>query len=237
MPTPNSQDNMTLKYISITGADDQVSIGELVRLSKVFPLVEWAILYYPSRTGENRNPSPEWRREFLGRCAFANKAAHLCATAVPSFVDEGLDFEPELRQFQRIQLNFTRERLTEERLPQLVSRVRQEAGTSFMTQENGKNAGVTELFAGVPNHQILFDASAGHGVSPDQWPVPVAGKFCGYAGGLSPANIDFELDRIQRAAGRLPYWIDMESGVRTENHFDLGKVGLVLENVYRTLGR
>jgi phosphoribosylanthranilate isomerase len=224
---------MTLKYISITGADDQVDIGELVRLSREFPLVEWAILYYPNRTGENRNPSAAWRSEFLARCDFANKAAHLCATAVPSFVAEGLDFEPELRQFQRIQLNFTRERLTEERLPQLVSRVRRESGTAFMTQDNEKNTGVADLFAGVANHQILFDASAGHGVSPDQWPVPVAGKFCGYAGGLSPANIEFELDRIQRAAGGQPYWIDMESGVRTDNQFDLEKVGLVLERVYR----
>jgi hypothetical protein len=224
---------MNLKYISITGADDKVDIGELIRLSRAFPLVEWAILYYPSRTGANRNPSAEWRREFLARCDFANKAAHLCETAVPSFAEEGFEFAPELRQFGRIQLNFTRERLMQHRLVQLLSRVSEEKGTQFITQENEKNPGVSGLFSPNRHHQILFDASAGHGVSPAQWPGTIPGKFCGYAGGLAPDNVAAELERIERAAGTAPFWIDMESGVRTDNEFDLHKVEQVLETVYR----
>jgi hypothetical protein len=223
---------MTLKYISITGADDKVQIAELARLSREFPLVEWAILYYPARTGENRNPSLEWREEFLAQCAFANKAAHLCATAVPLFAEQGFEFSPELRKFQRIQLNFTRERLTEEKLPLLATRVQQESGTTYITQENSKNPGISALFDPMQNHQILFDASAGHGVSPAQWPQPVPGKLCGYAGGISPDNVEYEFERIWQAANGEAFWIDMETGVRTGNEFDLAKVGAVLEKVY-----
>jgi phosphoribosylanthranilate isomerase len=90
----------------------------------------------------------------------------------------------------------------------------------------GKNCGRTH---------VLFDASRGKGVLPKEWPSPwrATGRQClyGYAGGLGPNNLASALPAIKAAAqrnGKTPYWIDMESGVRTDNAFDFDKVRHVI---------
>ena len=73
----------------------------------------------------------------------------------------------------------------------------------------------------------LFDASGGRGIEPFRWPVsPVSIRF-GFAGGIGPDN----LVEVLRDIGprEAPFWIDMESGVRTDDRFDLAKVRAVLE--------
>ena len=80
----------------------------------------------------------------------------------------------------------------------------------------------------MPYHAILFDASAGRGVAPEGWPAPIPDHFCGYAGGINPGNVARHIELIKEA-GAEDTWIDMESGVRTENRFDLDKVREVLK--------
>ena len=56
-----------------------------------------------------------------------------------------------------------------------------------------------------PNMSLLFDESMGMGVSGRSWASPPPGHItCGYAGGLSPANITYQLTRITqvRVLGR-----------------------------------
>ena len=50
----------------------------------------------------------------------------------------------------------------------------------------------------------------------------------GFAGGIGPDNV---LDVIRDIGPRDPYWIDMESGVRTDDKLDLAKVRRVLEQI------
>ena len=50
--------------------------------------------------------------------------------------------------------------------------------------------------------------------------------YVGFAGGIGPANTQDVLNQV-RALMR-PYWIDMETGVRTDNAFDVAKVEAVL---------
>jgi phosphoribosylanthranilate isomerase len=70
----------------------------------------------------------------------------------------------------------------------------------------------------------LFDRSGG------LWPPhPGGDRLVGYAGGIGPDNVADVLEQIG-ATG--PYWIDMESGVRTDDRFDLGKCRRVCEAVY-----
>ena len=75
----------------------------------------------------------------------------------------------------------------------------------------------------------LFDASGGRGIAPAVWP-PHPGRLVGYAGGINPDNVLAVLAAGVGAAG--PYWIDMESGVRTDDRFDLKKCLAVCEAVY-----
>jgi hypothetical protein len=57
--------------------------------------------------------------------------------------------------------------------------------------------------------------------------------FCGYADGLNPDNIGVALPAIAACVPEgQPYWIDMESGVRTDDRFDLDKCELVLMQVF-----
>jgi len=89
----------------------------------------------------------------------------------------------------------------------------------------------------LPNHAILFDASGGHGVSPEYWPAHLPDKSCGYAGGLGPDNLARELPRIQEAAGQGPYWIDMEGKLRNEaDRFDLARARLCLAACRQFMG-
>ena len=57
--------------------------------------------------------------------------------------------------------------------------------------------------------------------------------YCGYAGGLGPANITQQLPLIAKAASEAKIWIDMERNVRNEDDsvFDFLKVNLVAELV------
>ncbi len=84
---------------------------------------------------------------------------------------------------------------------------------------------------------VLLDASCGKGISPDAWAAPVRIDGCaidaGYAGGISPGNIEAVLDGDgvpvrDSGAPHDRYWLDMQSGVRTNTAFDLEKVARVL---------
>ncbi len=63
--------------------------------------------------------------------------------------------------------------------------------------------------------QWLYDPSGGFGREPAAWPRhPGGDRLVGYAGGIGPDNAA----RVVEAIGADgPYWIDMESRVRTED--------------------
>lgn len=76
---------------------------------------------------------------------------------------------------------------------------------------------------------LLQDRSGGRGALETEWFAPdelcrKAGAAIGYAGGLSPSNIAEQLPRIAEAAGGMAFWIDCESGVRTDDWLDPAKV-------------
>ena len=76
----------------------------------------------------------------------------------------------------------------------------------------------------------LFDLSGGAGTLPDEWPE-ARDFYCGYAGGLSPDNLEEQLKLIEKSVGDRTIWIDAETHVRSDNDkiFDLEKVERFLE--------
>jgi len=221
---------MKLEYVSITGADDAVSVADLNALGGEFPFVEWAVLLLPEEMGESRCPTEKWIGNFTGNCKGAHKAMHLCGSALLDFTAGSPDILNLMRGFRRIQLNLEFGDVEGKYDPaDLLAQMKARPEFEFIIQYTDKRRDFLPLLRDIPNHSILFDASAGQGVSPDRWPAPIAGHFCGYAGGISPANIAETLDKIGRAAGDYKTWIDMESGVRTKDRFDPDKVRRVLE--------
>lgn len=227
---------MMLRYVSITGADDGVAVDELNAVVREFPFVEWAVLLMPEAFGKPRSPSAEWIEGFKAGNQGKYCAMHLCGTALLGFAEGQPEILDLMSGFRRIQLNLEFGDVEGRYDPQaLLGRIQAHQEFDFIIQYTDKRAGMLPALARLPNHAVLFDASAGRGVAPDGWPAPIPGHFCGYAGGINPGNVARHIELIA-AAGAQETWIDMESGVRTEDRFDLDKVRAVL-NIARPFAK
>ncbi len=228
--------------VTITGADDSIRPEQLIHIMNRFPFVEFGILLAKKQQGGRRFPSWDWL-EGLCAASLHNPLAlsgHICGNWVrdlcvgePTFLD---DIGYLFAMFRRFQLNFHGEphevdiqkfgRLLEKRF----------SGKQVIFQMDG-NPGNHQIFAStraffdVDAHP-LFDSSGGCGKLPGEWPRPI-GRYCGYAGGLSPANVQEELEKISQVTAGSPFWIDTETRVRSNSDklFDLDKVWLFLETV------
>ncbi len=221
---------MQLKYTSITGADDAVDPADLVALSREFPFAEWAILLLPARTGTPRFPSKEWIIRFSQLAKGLHTAMHLCDGALLGFIRGDHEILELMSGFKRIQLNLKFGDVEGKYDPaDLVQRVRDNPQFQFIIQYGRDKQSLLPLLADVSNHAVLYDDSAGRGISPDSWDPPLPNHFCGYAGGLNPANVAQQIAIIAKVAPGYTTWIDMETGVRTDDKFDLAKVRRVLE--------
>ena len=82
-----------------------------------------------------------------------------------------------------------------------------------------------------PNISFLYDSSRGKGVSPDGWPEITLfdEAYVGFAGGINPDNIKEVLDTLCARPGNRHFWLDVESGARTDDRMDIKKVEQLLK--------
>src|SRR5688572_17042849 len=169
-----------LKYVSITGADDAVPAADLLGLSAEFPFAEWAILLMPERMGQSRFPSAGWITDFSARSGGIHTAMHLCGGALLGFIAGDAPVLRLMEGFRRIQLNLEFGDVEGKYDPQdLIRQIRSRPQFQFIIQYTDKRRDFVDLLKDVPHHAVLFDASAGRGVSPGSWPAPLPGHFCG----------------------------------------------------------
>lgn len=227
---------MQINRVTITGADESVQPSDLVALSSEFPFVEWGILLSKSGEGvKTRYPDLRWMLQ-LKAVAEENQlalAGHICGRWVRDLVIEGdFSFAQERAQllpmFARLQLNCHsyRPQIKPEKLSAALQPYRDKQ--YILPLDKARYFLLTDL--GV-DAALLFDGSGGRGIVAKNWPDPVEGIYCGYAGGLGPDNLAAELDRIAEVVGDRTIWIDMESRVRSDDdrQFDLDKVRKCLE--------
>lgn len=243
---------MSLTKVTITGADDETDVGELIELSREFPFVEWGILV-GSNTGEgcgcSRFPSVDWIAGLVNDVRAAgnhqlpvNLSLHVCGEFLRQLVRgySSLDvlLGRYLYAFQRMQLNWHGERQFEdsdENILDAISRLVDNVPVTdpawnpvVIFQLDGWN---DELWRATARRFLcagLFDRSHGAGILPAEWPAARLGLPCGWAGGLGPDNLELQLPLIaSQATG--DYWVDMETLVRSESRLDLEKVRDCLE--------
>jgi hypothetical protein len=216
---------MTMICCTLTGVDRNTSPARLGQLAHKFPKAEFGILFSPERSGlQNRFQTFSEIQSMLD-AGQLQWAIHLCGRAVPEFIRAAVSQSAEERNCEsfrlathpavsRVQLNFAFRRAAFS-LSELEAAIRS-VSIPVITQEHRANEGVS-LALKAPNHQVLFDASGGRGIETSEWLPPLAGKICGFAGGLGPETLSRALPVIKQVCPDQPFWIDMETHIRDEN--------------------
>lgn len=223
--------------VTITGADDDVDPAALEDLSREFPFVEWGILRSTKREGTPRYPSRKWVRAVLRLADINRISLHLCGEDARQ-AQRGI-FNSVVQLFNRIQINGYKLADGPIGLKQGASQLAHGVTLILPFNDEANAVSVATDAATIPGAEILFDPSGGRGVEPFRWataPARVRGVVdvrMGYAGGIGPDNV---VDVLRNIGPVLPTWIDMESGVRTDDKFDLAKVRRVLEQVAMVRG-
>lgn len=222
---------MKLQFCAFTGPDDAVDPRDLAALSEQYPFVEWSILYSPKDAGTPRNPTVSWIERFSEICATCHTCLHLCDKGLTDFIAGEETVMRVMKPFKRIQLNLEYlDAGSKIDAQALAARVRSLPQWEFIVQYGRKYGHFLSAFNDIPHHAVLFDGSAGEGIVPGEWPRPLDGHACGYAGGLNPDNMRQNLEAIARATpAGYTTWVDQETGARTNNVFDLAKVKRVLD--------
>jgi len=209
---------MKPEFITFTGADDWSSIDDMRSLSARYP-VGWGILFSRKRQGiDPRYPGGEAQSRFLWARGL-KLSAHLCGEYSDDIMAGrciACKIPVDLSYFSRIQINHAQP------VPARIIEFRNRWGTMRCIAQTHS------AFPADTSIDWLFDASGGRGIAPAAWPTH-PGRLVGYAGGINPDNV---LDVIATIGATGPYWIDMESGVRTDDRFDLGKCRAVCEAVF-----
>lgn len=215
---------MKLTRVTITGADDAVDPKALYDLSREFEFVEWGLLFSWSRMGTPRYPSDEWRKRFsVPLVGWRPKSAlHLCGDPARQAL-AGNENWPDVWHYDRVQLNgFSKYRLPFLRCAQAWPKNE----VILQCQSDDALLHAIELAKLDRNVSALWDTSGGRGEVIRRFPCR-EGIAMGYAGGLGPDNLIERLGHLHQNTHAA--WIDMESGVRTDDSFDLTKVRRVLE--------
>lgn len=221
-----------LKIVTFTGADDSIPANELSKISRTFPWVEWGLLLSRSSQGNNRFPSNGFLNNvYTNGGPQLRLSGHLCGAYVrelllgnDAFVERDI---PTWEMYSRIQINThgSAHDYDVEKLPAILNKYPMK---EFIFQYDDANANILQsvIEAGCKNVSTLFDLSHGAGVLPKEWPKPIPNLYCGYAGGISPANIELQIRRVEERVGNARTWVDMETHVRSNNdkQFDLIKV-------------
>ena len=233
-----------LDGLTFTGVDERTDLDALVRLAEMHPWVEFAVLVgsHSGEDGRNRYPRVDFARHCASRLPRA--ALHLCGKYSlrekysRHVCAEGSDYSPlpllADGAFGRVQVNGIG--------------TDPEAVLGLLAFAEAANVG--EVIVQARSHSdvqhwvhvarrsakpvtTLLDKSGGTGrpVEMADWLArPPHGRRCGYAGGLGPGAMRKALEFTEMFP-RAKVWLDMESGVRRDDWFDLDKVREVIAEV------
>lgn len=228
---------MKINRVTITGADNNTDINEMLEISKQYPFVEWGILFSPKRIGEERYPDLNWLSKLRDYWMEYDLclSAHLCGGYTREMLLGKNDLSENnlkeyLEMFGRRQLNFNSSK-NEVNVNEFFNLLKNQPEVYFILQQNNANFKICHDIRerNIENVSFLFDSSGGRGTVSSQWQTPFLGFFTGYAGGLSADNLTHELMKIEEVCGDREIWVDTESRVRTNGILDMEKVKQFLE--------
>lgn len=209
-------------FIAFTGVDHPDLLRGMELLSSRYP-IEWGVLVDDAQAHLPLFPDARDRACLLGKRGL-RWAAHVCGEQAKLIANHPSVATVDVTGFSRVQINHSTTGSTLEQIDNAAWFGRRH-GIRTMLQCSGH-------FPDECRVDWLFDVSFGTGITPAGWPrIPDRGPFCGYSGGIRPDNVIEVLERIAAPKGSL-YWIDMESGVRSDGRFDLEKCEAICRAVY-----
>lgn len=226
---------MKITKVTMTGADNSIAPEKLFEITRKYPFVEWGILVSRNSQGNNRFPSKLWMDKLALEKYYLDLSCHLCGTYVKEILMGSTRFINELgdiwKRFSRVQINThgIHHQYDKHGLIQVLT---EHSDKEFIFQYDNVNKQIVDAVSpSCKNISALFDLSHGAGILPKEWVKPLEGIKCGYAGGLSPENVQQQIKLIEQKVGDGEIWIDMETQIRSNNdqQFDLVKVEKVLE--------
>lgn len=230
-----------LKLISFVGVGLDTSLAEIEDFKAIStlggPTCEFGVLYSESQAGK-RYPGYEFCNKFLdwGQNKI-DTSLHLCGSEV---IEKFLLAESSIidlcRKANRTQLNINIKNYSDhDKLSDQIIEVMEKYKLSIILQRNASKMKFNSLMLSKcisDKLHLLHDSSGGFGreitsvVSPDER------HFTGYAGGIKPDNVKKIVDLIEVTnINNLPYYIDMESGVREDNSFSTSKCRKIINNI------
>jgi hypothetical protein len=232
-----------MTHLSITGADNNVPISSLVDLISSNPQLELGVLYFLEKQNVERNPGFEWRTQFFQSIPKENTALHLCGKEVfdiildKHFTDS--DVYQELIKAQRIQLNINARKdiFTASQIHDIYNVLLEQNFTIILQYHERSKNWILPFIENQSssNIHILLDSSLGKGISPESFFIPselINTDFpLGFAGNLNPDNIKAVHNEV-KLLQRPKYWLDLESGSRTNNEFDMQKATYLCNEVF-----
>ena len=243
-----------LNRVTITGIDDDTKMSDIVSISKKYPFVEWGLLWSKSngrpRYPVNETVSSFFNEIFDDEDCSCSTSLHVCGSFVDDLVNGHFDILPsDINYFQRVQLNFNNEvkKYCVDDLAKLKDSLYRNFGLNVIFQYNENNKQIIKelleennYFFELDSFNILQDSSGGKGLFNNEW-FPSFSRdysyedddgithytsddiYTGYAGGLNPDNVEKELNHICKINFN-NFWIDVETGVRTDNKLDFNKI-------------
>ncbi len=207
------------KHITFTGVDANTDLDRLADISRRYRC-EWGVLFSKNRQGiDNRYPAEDVIERILAR--HVSYAAHVCGKYAQDIMSGTYTDGLPLDRFRRIQVNHVSPNLG------VLAEFAAKIGRIVISQWRDP-----DFFVPSPEGvQLLYDPSGGRGTATFDWPVNKENQVVGYAGGINPDNAE-SINSLVATHSPTGYWLDMESGVRTDDWLDLDKVEAVLKAVY-----
>ena len=221
---------MRLQHITFTGVDGKTDLGRLLEIQQEYPIAEFGVLVTKNwRENGNRYFNPSYL-DSLNRGL--NLSAHLCGSIARAAVRG--DLEPfrnwmggSVVNFKRCQINISKSAENPESFL-YEGDIADYFDEVILQQKSAKDCPLF-MNSKVSDHiTVLLDASGGKGINTPLEPLNLPHKI-GYAGGFNEDNVADKLTFLLTSEQVGDFWIDMESGVRTDDWFDLDKVVKILE--------
>lgn len=223
---------MKLQHITFTGIDGKTDLCALWEIQHQYPIAEFGVLVAKNwRENGNRYFNPSY---LYSLDSGLKLSAHLCGSIARAAVrgdlqplyDWARNF-PLAFLFKRCQLNIA----TSAENPDTFvynGDIAQCFNEVILQQRSAKDCPLF-MNSKISDHiTVLLDASGGEGINTSLEPLNLPHKI-GYAGGINADNVADKLSFLMENEQVGDFWIDMESGVRTDDWFDIDKVYKVLQ--------